>query len=217
MIKTKCAYCGKEIERCRRDYERAKQHFCCIEHKALFQHKLNEIIVDSENPKIAILKIKQFEFIIDSEDIDKINDYKWVLKYDKMLDSYYATAWERGNYKDRKRVLLHRLIMDCPENKEVDHINKYTLDNRKENLRCVDQIINAQNKGFYSNNKSGYKYIYWNKIHQTYVCEIKRLKKVVFRATSKDLTVLVAKRDNFIKEYNKDNGNTITRLSDKCE
>ena len=87
MIKTKCAYCGKEIERCRRDYERAKQHFCCIEHKALFQHKPNEIIVDSENPKIAILKIKQFEFLIDSEDIDKINGYKWVLKYDKILDN----------------------------------------------------------------------------------------------------------------------------------
>lgn len=212
-MKTNCAYCGIEIERSKRDFYRAKHHFCCVKHKSLFQYKDNILYISEIVPNTMILNIQGIEFLISTQDAIKISCLKWGLKFDKSLNSYYARAWSRGNFKSRKQILLHRFIMGCPENKEVDHINKNTLDNRRENLRCVEQISNAQNKGFYSNNKSGYKYIHWHKTNKTYVCEIKRLKQVVFRATDKILENLVAKRDNFIKEYNKANGSTIKRLS----
>lgn len=212
-MKTKCAYCGTNIERSKRDFYRAKHHFCCVAHKALFQQKDNNIYLSSDLPNVAILEVQGVEFLIDIKDAIIVGCVKWGLKYDKTINNYYARAWTRGNFKNRKQILLHRFIMNCPDDKEVDHINKNTLDNRRENLRCVEQISNAQNKGFYSNNKSGYKYIYWNKTNKTYVCEIKRYKQIIFRATDRTLENIVKKRDKFIKEYNEANGNTITRLS----
>lgn len=213
MKNTKCAYCGIELKRSNRDFYRAKHHFCCVAHKALFQYEDNEMYISKTMPNTAILKIQDIEFLINTQDMVKVSCVKWCLKYDKTIKNYYARAWTRGNFKTRKQILLHRFIMNCPDDKEVDHINKNTLDNRRENLRCIEQISNAQNKGFYSNNKSGYKYIYWNKINQTYVCEIKRYKQIIFRTTSKLLKDIIAKRNSFIEEYNKENGNTIKRLS----
>lgn len=42
---------------------------------------------------------------------------------------------------------LHRAIMgDIPEGYEIDHINRNTLDNRKDNLRIVTRSQNLQNR-----------------------------------------------------------------------
>lgn len=51
--------------------------------------------------------------------------------------------------KDRKRFLIHRLVMlafvgPCPEGKEVDHINGRRDDNRLENLRYVTRGENIR-------------------------------------------------------------------------
>ena len=42
-------------------------------------------------------------------------------------------------------VGLHRIIMDAPTGRDVDHINGDTLDNRKENLRVVTRTKNSRN------------------------------------------------------------------------
>lgn len=44
-----------------------------------------------------------------------------------------------------RKISLHRLLMDIPKDKIVDHINHNILDNRKENLRIVNQRGNLQN------------------------------------------------------------------------
>lgn len=196
-MKTKCIYCDKEIEKDLYHIKRAKNNFCSIKCKSLYQHKQNLIVLKED---YAILKIKDIEILIDKEDIIKINKLKWSYKYDKTVASYYVQAWERNKTeKTRKRILLHRYLMNTPKGLECDHINRNTLDNRKYNLRNVSSLENAQNKGFYKNNKSGYKYISWSKANNIWVCEIKNNKKVIYRKCRKNLKELVNLRDEFLK------------------
>ena len=76
--------------------------------------------------------------LIDLEDIDRIKDYKW-----RMNDRGYVLTDIKGT---TKKIRLHRLIMDCPDDMVVDHINHNRLDNRKENLRVCTQHQNLMNK-----------------------------------------------------------------------
>ena len=196
-MKVKCDYCGKQFENWESKIKRSKHHFCSTKCKSLFQQKQNTIIIKNN---YAILKINNAEVLIDFEDIERINKFKWCAKFDKTVNNYYISAWERNKTeKTRKRVILHRFLMNTPKDMECDHINRNTLDNRKNNLRNIPQIENLQNKGFYKNNKSGFKYIYWNKTNNIYVCEIKKDKKVVFRKYRKDLSKLIMLRDEFLK------------------
>lgn len=93
------------------------------------------------------------EFYFDLEDYDKIKDYCWVENGNKYLTAY--------NKKD-KSILFHRLIMNCPNNMTVDHINHNTFDNRKLNLRNCTYTENSCNKKIPKNNKSGHKNVFWN-------------------------------------------------------
>ncbi len=72
------------------------------------------------------------------------------------------------NKKKVKNKLIHRLIgehfIPNPENKPtVDHINRNRKDNRIENLRWATNIEQNANQGLLKRNKSGHKYISWNK------------------------------------------------------
>jgi hypothetical protein len=52
-----------------------------------------------------------------------------------------------GNYcLSGKHELLHRLILPVTDGQVVDHINGNTLDNRRANLRAVDNSINGLNR-----------------------------------------------------------------------
>lgn len=55
----------------------------------------------------------------------------------------------------RLEIALHSLLLH-EEGKEVDHINRNRLDNRRENLRLVTRQENCWNKSKQKNNKSGY-------------------------------------------------------------
>ena len=74
-------------------------------------------------------------FLFDIEDYEKIKDYHWFV-------SHYGYAYCSKNNKSYK---AHRIIMDCPDGLEVDHINHDTLDNRKSNLRICSHGNNMKN------------------------------------------------------------------------
>jgi hypothetical protein len=73
-------------------------------------------------------------------------------------DSIYAARDETYSKKNRKRVYLHRWIMGLPPGRTpvVDHINRDTLDNRRENLRLVTTSENNRNSGLSISNTSGF-------------------------------------------------------------
>ena len=101
---------------------------------------------------------KNDEFWFDLEDYDLIKDYCWY----KDKDGYFATNYY-DNAKKKKRLSLHRLIMNFVNSTDIDHIRgKETRhDNRKLNLRAATRSQNNMNKGLQSNNTSGITGISW--------------------------------------------------------
>jgi hypothetical protein len=103
------------------------------------------------------------KFIFDLEDYNKIKEYCWRTDSRK----YIVTR------EDRKVLRLHRLIMNTPQNKVIDHVNHNTLDNRKSNLRICTQQENTYNSSLRKDNKSGVTGVYWNEINKTWDAQIR--------------------------------------------
>jgi len=92
--------------------------------------------------------------IIDKDKYEELSQYKWhVLRQERDGgDNYYFRTRVDGGYR-----YLHRLIMDAPNHKQVDHINGNKLDNRRENLRIVTLRENLRNKKKSTTGKMRYK------------------------------------------------------------
>lgn len=197
----KCDYCGKEKELKDYDAKRSKTHFCSNECKSNYQKKQNHIVLLQDN-KTCEMHIKDQKVLFDVIDLEKIQQYKWTLKFDKTINNYYVRAHNRNeNWKERKSTSIHRLIMSpIPDGMVIDHISRQTLDNRRCNLRVVTQQENSKNKGFYKNNKSGYKYVHFHNAHKRWVVEIKINGKAKYIGSSKDLQKAIQIRDKFLKE-----------------
>jgi len=56
--------------------------------------------------------------------------------------------------------------------KILDHINRDPSDNRIENLRQADKILNAHNSGKWATNTSGFKCVYWNKQRNKWMVKV---------------------------------------------
>lgn len=194
-----CLNCKKEFYVFDCVYERRK--FCCRKCKSEYQQKPNNIIIKDDHAEMIIKKNdKDYIVLIDIEDIPLVNTAKWMLKYDKTINDYYVIAWERNNYKNRKTLRLHDLLTNCPKGMETDHINRNPKDNRKCNLRVVEPMINKQNKGFYKNNKSGYKYISWSKRIEKWIIEVKRNNIKTRIGVTKDLKEAIKMRDDYCQK-----------------
>lgn len=88
--------------------------------------------------------------LIDDEDYEQLNQWKWLAHRNPKKhkeDIWYA---ERRQWlpeeKKYKIIAMHRLIMDFPKGKDIDHINGDGLDNRRCNLRVLSRRQNQQNK-----------------------------------------------------------------------
>lgn len=132
----------------------------------------NEIIIKDGFAELILYKnnIENARAIIDIEDIQKVSDKKW----NTIQNNYVATKI------NKKVVLLHRLIMDCPNNMEVDHKNRNPLDNRKCNLRICTSQQNSFNTGMFSSNSSGHKGVYFDKSRDKWVAQIMVNEKKIF-------------------------------------
>lgn len=99
------------------------------------------------------------KFYFDLEDYDKIKGHTWSLN----SKGYLSTKTFKNG--QQKGYLMHRVIMDAPDNMIVDHINGTSsiLDNRKSNLRLATQAENCMNSDKPKTNKSGVKGVSWCK------------------------------------------------------
>jgi hypothetical protein len=114
----------------------------------------------------------------DEEDFHFLSEYKWWLNASKRNDGsvagFYVTAWG----ENKKRIMLHRLIMGFPDCL-VDHIDGNPLNCTRENLRLATFSENTRNMRMAYNNTSGFKGVHPDrrirkngKVHVRYVARI---------------------------------------------
>jgi hypothetical protein len=106
-----------------------------------------------------IMLTKGYFALVDDSDYEVLVKHNWHVAIRK--NKAYAV---RGIFDSGKRdvIYMHREIMSPPEGMELDHRNGNGLDNQRGNLRVCTRIQNTQNIRLNSNNKSGYKGVYYN-------------------------------------------------------
>lgn len=137
-------------------------------------------------------------FYFDTEDYNKIKDYYW--SYDK---NGYVISGCSG------KIRFHRLVMNCPDDMFVDHINHNKYDNRKSNLRIVTLSQNNMNKQIQSNNTSGVTGVAWLDKAQRWLAYIKKNRQTIrlgeFVSFDEAVAVRKAAEDKYFGEYSYDN------------
>lgn len=137
--------------------------------------KYNQVISKGDYSVIIVKHRGQIlEVLIDNEDVDKVvNLGSWHGIFDKTLQTpnYYIAHRYNNKVQGKGVIKLHRLIMNCPSDKVVDHINRNTLDNRKKNLRICTRFENQQNLG---SNKVGKTGVYQRKRNNVWGASISK-------------------------------------------
>ncbi len=117
--------------------------------------------------------------LVDDEDYDYLNQWKWFANLQN--GKFYARRNIPKISGKRGSLLMHRLILNMLNPKmQVDHLNHFTLDNRKCNLRICTDAENKRNREMNKNNLSGYKGISFDKRVNKYHSSISINKKRFF-------------------------------------
>lgn len=103
--------------------------------------------------------------LVDDEDYEELMKYKWY------FDNGYARR--DGPAPIKKRILMHRQIMNAKAGQDVDHINHDGLDNRRINIRLCTTSQNMQNSKLYKNNSTGLKGVRFHKRMKKYQASIR--------------------------------------------
>lgn len=81
--------------------------------------------------------------LVDADIRDELMQWRWSLDY----RGYAIRNTKRSDGKQRT-VRMHRQVLDAlGDPREVDHINRVKLDNRRTNLRLVTHLENNANRG----------------------------------------------------------------------
>lgn len=111
----------------------------------------HEIVSDDGETAVFIIEEedgKKYEVFVDTADLKRLYWFEWVLSRPKGRESFHVRATKRG-------PRLHRLVMDAPEDRVVDHIDQDPLNNRKSNLRLATMAENVANTGARQSTRDG--------------------------------------------------------------
>ena len=99
--------------------------------------------------------------IVDDEDFDELNRYKWLSHEEK--NTSYAWRHEKKGFRQYGKIKMHRQILNPKITESVDHINGNGLDNRRDNIRICTAQQNQMNRQNHSIHSSGYKGVSFHK------------------------------------------------------
>lgn len=80
--------------------------------------------------------------MVSDNDFEHLSQFNWCLRKQLSNNTQYVRRWDSVN---KRPVYLHHEIMGKKAGLVVDHINRNTLDNRRENLRFVTPQENSKN------------------------------------------------------------------------
>lgn len=112
-------------------------------------------IIEINSPKNGIYKM-----LVDDSDYEMVSEYTWRLVTNKYGFSAATNIWVGTN--KYKSIAAHRLIMRCPKERCIDHIDGNALNNQKSNLRVCSIAENNKNMRIGKRNKSGFKGVWYD-------------------------------------------------------
>ena len=149
---------------------------------------------------MRLIPLTQGQFAqVDDWWFDELSQYKWFAIREEKNDNYYAARWDSTFNGKRTCLRMHRVIMNTPDNQEVDHADHNGLNNQEYNLEnCTHKknmanIIKPDNSyGICSRNRKG--------IFSCY--EIYIIKDTIhyYGGSAKTLEKAIEKRNLFIKQ-----------------
>lgn len=139
-----CKYCGVTEEEtriinndiCRKHYFQIRKYGTV--HRSIYES--NEITITGNTATMYLYNKKGVvvgQTIFDSCFVSEVAKVKWYLKH----------GYVRGTTKGKK-IFLHRMLTNCPNNKVVDHIDRNPLNNLSVNLRVCSQAENTKNRKY---------------------------------------------------------------------
>ena len=96
---------------------------------------------------------------------------------------------------------MHRIILNCPEGFEGDHINRNKLDNQKSNLRIVTRQQNNINRDSFRNSTSEYKGVTWHKGDQRWHAQIRHNNQLLFLGAFNEEKIAAAAYNHYAEKY----------------
>ena len=190
-----CDVCGKVLDGktclytngyrvCGKHYHQFLDNGKFLDSNARSLQDLNSYEVLGDITKVDLYDLKSNvvgHFYIDTADFNKIKNTKWHLAGDKRNIVSNKIPYNGGFINGR----LSWVIMDFPKEvlngeKVIDHIDNQPMNNRKSNLRVIEQAKNCQNTTRRSDNKSGVKGASWRDHANAYCLSIKRDGEQIF-------------------------------------
>ncbi len=114
--------------------------------------------------------------LVDDEDYDFLNQWKWNASKSKKDHTFYAKRIEYlpgGLGKVRKTIPMHRLILGITSSNLVDHEDHNGLNNQRYNLREVTVSQNKMNVNSYKGSTSSYLGVSWDNEQKKWISQIK--------------------------------------------
>lgn len=107
--------------------------------------------------------------IVDDDMYDWLSQFKW------HYSAGYAASKDHRLIENRfsNKVYMHRLIMNTPDEMQVDHVDRNGLHNWRENLRNCTHAQNNLNRSK-SSGTSRYKGVSWRKRDKTWYAQIRK-------------------------------------------
>ena len=105
-----------------------------IEQRKIEDSKIDEITRNSDGQ--AIIKIKNFDILVDDDKWHKLMEYKW--RADG--NGYCITDMNATT------IAMHKYLLEAPKDMIIDHANGIRHDNRMCNLRVIDPSGNSHNR-----------------------------------------------------------------------
>lgn len=119
--------------------------------------------------------------LVDDVDFEHLNQWKWFAS--KSCRTWYAmrTVNKSKENKKRKTILMHKQLMNTPDNMATDHINGDGLNNCRSNLRICTDFENAANRTrAKKDSSSGVPGVTWKKDVGKWCAKIMRYGESIF-------------------------------------
>jgi hypothetical protein len=109
----------------------------------------------------VLLSNKSGVVVVDDEDFEIANKWKWSIRINPTSGKKYAVRMTSlgvvNGKRKRGRMSLHRFLMRPPKDRVIDHIDGNPLNNQRNNLRICTQQQNLWNSRRFKKGTSSFK------------------------------------------------------------